>query len=445
MAILTPRWTPIVERGNGNGPLSGERKAYFDEIQKLNLPDYPVRRVLAPCGRRSLKTELPKRALVLALLDPKPWADPRYIAAGPTRDQIKNIAWKDLKALVPKDWLAKEGIKETELRIVTWWGAEIKLVGLDRPERIEGSPIDGIWLTERANIPSGAYDAHISLALADRRGWLVEEGTPDFEGPSAKEYEDAYERSRSGDPEIKAFRWSSRAVLPPEEIRSQEQSLDPLYFEQEVEGAFVRTPDMAYYNFSHDSKTGNVAHVEYQSGKTIYVGCDFNFGYHKWALFQLGDVVNNIPEVHVFDLIELRNAEVEQMCNALKDKLRDLGHSEQGVVISGDYSGNQRKAEATASAWAQIRNRFQNSEIKVREQPPIADRLRIVNSFIKSADGTRRLKVHPERCKSLITDFRYVTRSQLFAQQDKGGELTQASDALGYMLRELARSESWFT
>ena len=54
-----------------------------------------ARFVGVPAGRRSGKTEIAKRRLVLALSQPKPWHDPRYFYGAPTRDQAKRIAWQD--------------------------------------------------------------------------------------------------------------------------------------------------------------------------------------------------------------------------------------------------------------------------------------------------------------------------------------------------------------
>lgn len=60
---------------------------------------------VVPAGRRSGKTEISKRRLVIGLPEKKKWSDPRYFAAAPTREQAKRVYWNDLKALVPKRWV----------------------------------------------------------------------------------------------------------------------------------------------------------------------------------------------------------------------------------------------------------------------------------------------------------------------------------------------------
>lgn len=436
--MATPRWTPIRE-ANGGG-LSGERLRYYQLCRSINRPGSVVRRVLAPCGRRSLKTELPKRALVEALADKKPWPNPRYLGAGPTRDQIKSIAWDDIKALTPREWVSR--IYETELRIVTKWGAELQLVGLDKPQRVEGKPLDGIWVTERADVKSGAYDANIRPALADRRGWSIEEGTPDFDGPSAEEYEAAYLRAMSGnDPSIVAVTWGSESVLPPEEIEALRQSMDPLLFLQETGGKFIRLPNLAYFPYV---ESRHVRPVEYDPAFPLIVCCDFNFGYHNWVIAQhtkrtlFADMYDAGEGFDVFDQVYEQGSHVETMCRSLKSKLESLAVSSKipyetlikTVTFAGDYSGRSHKAEATSTAWEQIETAFPGAQFEYFYQPPVSDRIALLNAFLENAEGKVRLRIN-QRCAELLKDLHRVTRTQLF-QQKKDGDRTHASDALGY-------------
>src|SRR3972149_6468791 len=106
-------------------------------------------------GRRSGKTELAKRRLVMALPEKKHWPDARYFAAAPTRDQAKRIFWNDLKGLVPRRWVRR--VYDGDLCIVPPFGSELWVVGLDKPQRIEGTPWDGGVLDEYANMRSNAW------------------------------------------------------------------------------------------------------------------------------------------------------------------------------------------------------------------------------------------------------------------------------------------------
>ena len=106
---LTPRWHPL----------------RFHPVQS-RLWKSPARFKTIHAGRRSGKTELAKRYLVLCLHDclknRREWTDPRFFAAGPVRDQTKRIFWGDLKRMIPESW--RRRTYEGDLCIITKWGAE---------------------------------------------------------------------------------------------------------------------------------------------------------------------------------------------------------------------------------------------------------------------------------------------------------------------------------
>src|SRR5690606_18111959 len=102
----------------------------------------------------------------------------RFFAAAPTHAQAKRLYWSDLKALVPGRLLAgKPSESELIIRLVN--GAEIYVLGMDAPERIEGSPWDGGILDEYANMKARAWGEHVRPALADRNGWCWLVGVPE--------------------------------------------------------------------------------------------------------------------------------------------------------------------------------------------------------------------------------------------------------------------------
>lgn len=148
---LTSRWTPL-------RPHEGQT-AYWRSPHRFNV---------LPAGRRSGKTELAKRKLVMRAIGCSEFRGPRYFAAAPTRDQAKTIYWRDLQALCPPRLIAD--IRDTELSIKLTTGAEIRVVGMDRPQRIEGAPWDGGILDEFGNMKPGAWGENVRPALSDRHG-----------------------------------------------------------------------------------------------------------------------------------------------------------------------------------------------------------------------------------------------------------------------------------
>ena len=152
---------------------------------------------VVPAGRRSGKTEIAKRKLINALYTPANEPDPRYFAAAPTRDQAKAIFWNDLKLMVPRHLLA-EAPRETELCIKIINGAELYVVGMDKPERIEGRPWNGGVLDEFGNMKPGAWGENVRPVLSDRSGWCDLIGVPE----GRNHYYDVAKYAQFGDPLI---------------------------------------------------------------------------------------------------------------------------------------------------------------------------------------------------------------------------------------------------
>src|SRR5690606_8837011 len=121
-------------------------------------------------GRRSGKTELAKRKLVKACINAYQEWEPRFFAGAPTRDQAKRIYWDDLKALTPPSMMDGRP-SESDLTIYYITGASLTVLGMDVPERVEGSPWDGGVLDEYGNMDADAWPKHVRPALSDRLGW----------------------------------------------------------------------------------------------------------------------------------------------------------------------------------------------------------------------------------------------------------------------------------
>src|ERR1700733_8356045 len=131
-----------------------------------------------PADRRSGKTEIAKRRLVRRACAHLIFLNARFFAAAPTRAQAKQIVWRDLKSLVPYDMRATPPC-ETELSLHLFNGAEIHVLGMDRPERIEGAPWNGGVLDEYGNMRPEVWGHHVRRALADRNGWCDLIGVPE--------------------------------------------------------------------------------------------------------------------------------------------------------------------------------------------------------------------------------------------------------------------------
>jgi len=141
-----------------------------------------IRFPLVPAGRRSGKTERFKRFLVKEANR----ITGQYFAAAPTHDQAKKIFWNDLlKFTLSVTHKKQPNISERIIYMNN--GSEIHVLGLDKPQRIEGIPWTGGGIDEFADLKPEAWEANIYPALntvdptkPGYKPWCWLLGVPDF-------------------------------------------------------------------------------------------------------------------------------------------------------------------------------------------------------------------------------------------------------------------------
>lgn len=393
----------------------------------------PARFNVVPAGRRSGKTELAKRKLVYRSLRGTDFMPARFFAAAPTRDQAKKIWWDDLKALSPRNLVAGSP-SETELSIRYLNGSELHVLGMDKPERVEGTPWDGGVLDEYGNMKKDAWTAHVQPALADRNGWCDFIGVPE----GWNHYAELYERARfdkSG--EWAAFHWVSADILSPEAIATARRDLDELTFQQEYEASFVNFTGRAYYPFG---VAEHCAPLSYDPEGTLVLCFDFNVSPGIAAICQEQVLPNQQRGTGVIGQVWIRhNSQTPMVCSRL---IQDWGQHKGPVHCYGDATGGSRgTAKVAGSDWDLIRKILgpvfgQRLRIIVPEANP-KERVRVnsVNSRLKSVDGTIRLMVDPTKAPNVVRDFervRVVDGGSGEIDKNADPELTHLSDAIGY-------------
>jgi hypothetical protein len=423
VAELTPRWTEL----------------RFHPIQ-LAYQASPHRFNTVPAGRRSGKTELAKRKLVRLAIGASTFEKPRYFAAAPTRQQAKRIFWQDLKEML-SPWMQGGQPSETELTIRLVNGAEIHVLGLDRPERIEGTPWDGGILDEYGNMRPEVWACHIRPALADRNGWCDLIGVPE----GRNHYYDTVLAARTSmqkfgpTSEWGCFHWVSADILPETEVAAARRDLDPLTFAQEYEASFVNFAGRAYYAFS---PAEHCAPLAYDRRQPLIFCFDFNVAPGVAVICQEQRLPNGefgtgvIGEVHIPN-----NSTTQAVCRKL---LADWGGHEGWVRCYGDATGGARgSSRVQGSDWdlirAELRPRFQDRlSLKApAANPPERARLNAVNARLKNGDGAVRLMVDGARAGHVVKDLDGVRLLAGGAGEiDKRADdrLSHLSDALGYYI-----------
>lgn len=419
MSVLGPRWEPLRHHDT--------QQAYWRSPHRFNV---------VPAGRRSGKTELAKRKVVKHALRGRNGIYPaRYFAAAPTFGQAKRIFWDDLKDLTP-DSLTLD-VSETD-KIIKTPKSEIHVLGMDKPERFEGSPWDGGVLDEYANMRPETWGEHVRPALSDRLGWCdligVPEGRNHYYGSWTEALAQVAALGRKS--EWGAFHWKSAEILPASEIEAARRDLDELTFQQEYEASFVNFVGQAYYPFRLATHT---APLEYDKTQPLVIALDFNVSPGVAAVGQEMDLPSGeegtgwIGEVYI-----PRNSNTPAVCKKL---IADWGEHEGRVEVYGDATGGARgTAQVAGSDWDIVRRilggHFRDVHFRIHQKNP-AERARInaVNSRLKAGDGSVRMMVDPKACPNLVKDFegvRLLEGGSGEIDKRKDPMLTHLTDAVGY-------------
>ncbi len=419
------------------------------EVQRL-LWLSTARFVVCPSGRRSGKTEIAKRRLVMAALTFTSHTDGLFVACAPTRAQAKRIFWKDLKKLVPKRFRAGAP-SETELSITLKTGTIIAVVGMDKPERIEGVPIDGAILDEYGNMKESVWTQHLRPALdtIDRPGWCWFIGVPE----GRNHYYHLWLRAKADKTgEWEAHHWPSSDIIP-EAAEAAKSDLDTLTWRQEYGGEFLSFEGRAYYAFDRALHVGG--RVYYDEHEPLVFCFDFNRAPGvalvcqegrppKWPELKGAEprkwaktVTRVIDEVYI-----PRNSNTQKVCEELA---RKWGHHAGEVIIHGDASGGAGgSAQLDGSDWEivlstlkptfghRIRSRWP------RANPRIRARINAVNTRLEAASGELRVAVDSTRCQHFIEDMEGCsvdTTGEL--EKPAGTMLTHISDGFGYYIEKV--------
>lgn len=407
--MLTPAWTRL--RYHEKQARLWRTKARFVEVA---------------AGRGSGKTELARRRVVRFLNVRKPWPDPMYFYALPTFNQARRVAWRNILKLIPPDWI-KGSPNESNMRIDTIFGSQLYVVGLDKPQRIEGDQWDGGVIDESCDQKPKVFDLNVLPALSHKNGWCWRIGVPKRSGSGAAEFRAAFNRPQTIDHE--SYTWPSMDILTPEQLKWARENLDPKDFAEQYGAVWQDPSGLVFYAF--DPMLNVDASAEYTPELPLMIGSDFNVDPMAWVVGHKLD-----EELIIHDEIFVRNTNTRECLDRLH---RRFGSHAAGFEFFGDASGRARKTSATESDYIQIRNdrRFAGARVFYpKSNPAIADRFAACNARFLNADGVRRVKIHP-RCTNLIRDLETRAYEEGTNVPDDYGDVGHITDALGYIIHRI--------
>lgn len=402
---------------------------------------------VVPAGRRSGKTELAKRFLVIQAMMFSSHSDGRFFLAAPTFDQARDIFWDDLVRLIPEWFIAKRGrtkaINENRMTIRLINGATIRVIGMDKPQRLEGKPIDGIVVDEIADCKPGIFKNHLRPALSTRGrlGWAWFIGVPEGRNHYYLMWKDATSGKRK---DWAGFTWHAADIIDAEEIEAAKEELDPHTFRQEYEGEFLDYEGQAYHQFDPEVHAAGI--VRYNPLDDLHLCFDFNPAPGVMAISHVRKPpqwLSAAPEDELipcfFDEIWIeRNSNTYKVCDRFLEKYK--AH-EGRIYVYGDASGGANYSSSVAgSDWELVTEKLRpvfGSRLRFRvprKNPYVRPRLNSVNARLRNAAKHVRMAVD-RNCQHTIMSLEGTTLDESGDIEKPPGDLvTHLSDALGYFI-----------
>jgi hypothetical protein len=391
--VLTERW---------------EKPAMRPHRMQSLLVHHPARHKWVPAGRRSGKTETAKRDSVLELLVDDGNGPAKILIGAPTYTRVKDIYFEDLQALIPKHWIkrTKESTQEIEFR--THWNASIRLVGMNKPQVVEGVPWKKAKFDEFADYPPQCFERHILPALSTegREGSAWYYGVPDEYGSNQPEYEKYFEIGCRWPEQVEhcSFWWPSTDILSPEKIRELAATMDPITFQQEILGKFVRSGNRAFPSFSQLNVNDHYA--EYSPFLPLDWSLDFGV---RPACSLIGQHFKN--QVWIMDEVAIEDGSTDAQAIAFIDRCENRGFDlYNGINIYGDAAGRAPSSNTGESDYIILANLLRGRNINANFQnfvanPFIKDTVNAIRVKLGDWRGSVTLFIH-SRCTGLISEIK---------------------------------------
>jgi hypothetical protein len=404
----------------------------IDIPEQVRLRDEEIRFKVVPAGRRSGKTERAKRYVAKQGMKN---AGEMYFLAAPTRDQVKKIFWDDIKALTLSASHPKRP-SESDLKVFMPNGTEIHLIGLDKPQRIEGIGWTGGVIDEIADVKEEAWEANIFPALntvsplrPDHRAWCWLIGVPD----GLNHYYDMYQKALSdAHPDWAGYHWKSSEILPDDVIDAAKRSMSRKQYLQEFEASFETATGRIYEDYGKANYTSETI----QPHERLSWMHDQNYTPLSSAI---GVVRENA--LYLLDEIVLTSAVSRQSAVEFVERYKD--HKNKHVDVYGDPAGKAGEKHGHSSDYTDIEdvlktNGWTYTRKVARAAPAIKDRQNAVRAKICSAMGERMLFCNPIKApycnKGLATV--QLQKGSTF-QEDQKNDTQHITTAIGYMVHRV--------
>ena len=371
-------------------------------------------------GRRFGKTRLMLTEALSTALE-QPGSQIFYLA--PSRKMAKDIAWNDLKQMVPTSWTDRA--MESTLTLEFRNGSRITLAGADYADSLRGQKAHLLLLDEFSYVSDlqSMWEASLLPMLGTTNGRVLFCSTPAGGGNFSAEL---WERAKSTPGwERWSFRSTDGGWISPEFVEEAKATMDPSLFRQEFEASIESLLGAIYPDFSRST---NVAAQTYDPNEPLLMGCDFNRNPMCACIGQLqGEKLVILREFVLLD------ADTRMLAQKVRDAF-----PRQEIICFPDPTGSRSQTSSMGLSDHAIL-RQHGFKVKSPRAPwAIRDKYAAVRLFIRDAQNRRRLKIDPSG-KRLIRSLASLEYALGKAVADPKSDHGHMSDALGYLCLGIAK------
>ncbi len=424
------------------GRTAGPGESCFREIKYAPLPSQArfhksaarFKGFSGPIGSGKSQA-LCQEALKLAYLN----AGRTGLLGAPTYPMLRDVTQAALFEILSANGIPFEHNKSENTLVFKDTGSRVLFRAMEEFDRLRGTNLAWFGLDE--------------LTYTQEAAWLVLEGRLrdskasrlcGFAAWTPKGFDWVYRRFLhepiTGYEAIIAKPFENRFLLDrvPDFYERLRGSYDDKFYKQEVLGEYLSLNGSVVYHAFRRAE--HVKDVRVDQDRPLLWALDFNVDPMCSVVAQkLGDVV------HVLDEIVISRASTEEACEEFH---RRFPRHRTGIVIYGDATG-ARMQTGGSSDYQIVRNYFRREgytdvDYKVpRSNPPVRERVELVNAKLRSASGEVRLLVNG-KCRELIRDFEEVSYKEnaTVIDKDKDPKRTHLSDALGYLVWQECRIQA---
>ncbi len=380
-------------------------------------------------GRRGGKTTGFREYLLEAIPTAPKGAEIYYI--GPTNQHAMELMWEPLEERINElGWKYRPRISRQRFEFSN--GRKIYIIGGEKIQRVRGKKILRFVIDELAyfRTPIETIWRALRPALSDLKGDGRVGTTPDGKGTEA--YEFWMECLKAQD--WSTHQWVSidNPFFPKDEIEKARNDLDEISFNQEYMATWETFGSVAYYSFDENLHIKKQPAIDDKA--PVILSFDFNVNPTTLLIAQK-DRLKDRNLLRFKKEYSQRHSSTEStvttFCEDFKDKAKVWD-----VRIRGDASGDNRSSNTGKSDYFYIEELLKKYGFKYKREvwsanPPIVDRVKHANSWLKNANGQHRVEIDPS-CKDLIKD---LSTQQLDGRipSDKNN-LGHKADAFGYCI-----------